>query len=45
MLALAIGGEEFEESGVSEIFFEIGTAGEVFGVNFRDGQAVLAKMS
>jgi hypothetical protein len=42
--ALAIFGEKFEERGVAEVFFEIGTACEIFGVDFRDGEIVLAKM-
>jgi hypothetical protein len=40
----AIFGEEFEERGVAEVFLEIGAVGEIFGVNFRDGKAVTAKM-
>jgi predicted nucleotidyltransferase len=42
--ALAILGEKFEERGVAEVFFEIGTAREIFGVDFGDGKMVLAKM-
>lgn len=42
--ACAILGEEFEKCGVAEVFFKIGTVGEVFGVDFRDGEAVAAKM-
>jgi hypothetical protein len=37
-------GEKFEERGVAEVFFEISAVGEVFGVDFRDGEAVAAKM-
>jgi hypothetical protein len=40
----AIFGEEFVEGGVTEIFFEIGAEGEVFGVNFGNGEAVAAKV-
>lgn len=42
--ALAIFGEKFEERGVAEVFFEIGDVIEVFGVDFRDGEIVAAKM-
>src|SRR6267143_1556773 len=42
--ACAIFGEKFEERGVAEVFLEIGAVGEAFGVNFRDGEAVAAKM-
>ena len=40
----AIFGKEFEKRGVAEVFFEIRALAEIFGVNFRDGQAVAAKM-
>jgi len=40
----AIFGEEFEESGVAKVFFEIGAVVEVFGIDFRDGQAMAAEM-
>jgi hypothetical protein len=36
--------EEFEEGGVAEVFFEIGAVGEVFGVDFGNGEAVAVKM-
>lgn len=36
--------KEFEESGVAEVFFEVSAVGEIFGVDFGDGQAVAAKM-
>lgn len=42
--ALAIFGEKLEERGVAEIFFEIGTVVEIFGVDFGDGEIVFAKM-
>jgi len=37
-------GEEFEERSIAEVFFEIGAVVESFGVNFRNGKAVTAKM-
>src|SRR5260370_33664876 len=40
----AILGEEFEERGVAKVFFEIGPVVEIFGVNFRNGKVVVAKM-
>jgi len=42
--ALAIFREEFEERGVTEVFFEVGALVEIFGVNFWDGEIVFAKM-
>lgn len=42
--ALAIFGEEFEEGGVAEVFFEIGAVIEIFGVDFWDGEIVAAEM-
>jgi len=36
--------EEFEKRGVAEVFFEIRAVVEIFGVNFRNGKAVAAKM-
>jgi hypothetical protein len=43
-LAGAVLGEELEERGVAEIFFEISAMGEVFGVDFGNGEAVTAKV-
>ena len=40
----AIFGEKFEERGVAEVFFEIGAAVEIFGVDFGDGEAVAAEV-
>ncbi len=40
----AVFGKEFEKRGVAEVFFEVSTLAEVFGVNFRHGKAVAAKM-
>jgi len=42
--ALTILREKFEERGVTEVFFEIRALIEIFGVDFRDGEAVAAKM-
>ena len=42
--ALAIFGEEFEEGGVAEVFFEIGAVIETLGVDFGDGEIVFAEM-
>jgi len=36
--------KKFEKRGVAEVFFEIGAVGEVFGVDFGNGEAVAAKM-
>jgi hypothetical protein len=36
--------KKLEERDVAEVFFEIGAVGEVFGVDFRHGEAVAAKM-
>ena len=44
VFAGAILGKEFEERGVAEVFFEIRPVVEVFGINFRNGKAVTAKM-
>ena len=44
-LATAILGEKLEKGGVAEVFFEIGTVGEVFCVNIRNREAMAAKMS
>jgi len=44
VFASAVLGEEFEKSGVAEVFFEIRAVVEIFGVNFRNGKAVAAKM-
>src|SRR5260370_40747251 len=44
VLAGAVFGEEFEERGVAEVFFKICAVAEVFGVNFRNGKTVAAKM-
>ena len=40
----AILSEKFEERGVAEVFFKISAMVQVFGVDFRHGQAVAAKM-
>ncbi len=37
-------GEELEERGVAEVFFEISAVAEVFGVNFRNGKTVATKV-
>jgi hypothetical protein len=42
--ALAIIGEKLEEGGVAKIFLEIGAGFDFFGVDFRDGEIVFAKM-
>ena len=44
VFAVAVLGEEFEERGVAKVFFEIGAVVESFGVDFRNGKVVLAKM-
>src|SRR5439155_1536587 len=44
VFASAVLGEEFEKSGVAEVFFEIRAVVEIFGVDFRNGKAVAAKM-
>jgi hypothetical protein len=44
VFAGAIPGKEFEKRGVTQVFFEISTVGKIFGVNFRNGKAVAAKM-
>ena len=44
VFAGAVFRKEFEKSGVAKVFFEIGALAEVFGVNFRNGKAVAAKM-
>jgi len=36
--------KEFEEGGVAEVFFEVGAVVEIFGVDFRNGEAVAAKV-
>ena len=45
VFARAILGEKFEKGRITEIFFEVCTVGEVLRVDFRNGQAVTAKMS
>ena len=40
----AIFGEEFEERGVAEVFFEVSAVVKIFGVDFGNGKAVAAKM-
>jgi hypothetical protein len=42
--ALAIFGEELEERGVAEVFFNVGAGFEIFGVDFGDGEIVFAKV-
>src|SRR5437899_1404877 len=44
VLASAVIGKELEERGVTEVFFEISAVGEVFGVDFRNGKAMAAKV-
>lgn len=40
----AVVGEKFEERGITEVFFEISVMGKIFGVNFRDGETMMAKV-
>src|SRR5882672_1701290 len=40
----AIFGKELEEGGIAEVFLEISTVAQVFGVDFRDGKAMAPKM-
>jgi hypothetical protein len=42
--ALAIFGEKFEEGGAAEVFFNVGAAREIFGVDFGDGEIVFAEV-
>jgi hypothetical protein len=37
--------EKFEECGVAEVFFEVGTLVERFAINFRDGKTVAAEVA
>ena len=43
--ASAIFREEVEKNRVAKVLFQIGAVCEIFGVNFRDGQAVFVKMA
>src|SRR6266850_2940548 len=40
----AVFGKELEEGGIAEVFLEISTVAQVFGVDFRDGEAMAPKM-
>src|SRR5467141_1128088 len=44
VFAGAVFGEEFEEGGITEVFLEISALVQSFGVNFRNGKAMPAKM-
>src|SRR6267378_2171353 len=44
VFASAVIGKELEERGVAEVFFKIDAVGEIFGIDFRNGKPMTAKV-
>src|SRR5258706_9932114 len=44
IFASAVVGKELEERGVAEVFFKIDAVGEIFGIDFRNGKPMTAKV-